>query len=36
MFPIGYPADGCVVPDLHRKGLDEVLVEVGVAETDRR
>jgi hypothetical protein len=31
MFPIGYPADGCVVPDLRRKSLDEVMVEVGEA-----
>lgn len=29
MFPIGYPADNCVVPDLRRKDLDEVMVEVG-------
>lgn len=29
MFPIGYPADDCVVPDLRRKTLDEVMVEVG-------
>lgn len=28
MFPIGYPADDCVVPDLRRKNLDEVMVEV--------
>ena len=28
MFPIGYPADDCVVPDLRRKPLDEVLTEV--------
>ncbi|HEU4319036.1 MAG TPA: nitroreductase family protein [Acidimicrobiia bacterium] len=28
MFPIGYPADDCVVPDLRRKTLGEVLVEV--------
>lgn len=28
MFPIGYPADSCVVPDLTRKPLDEVMVEV--------
>jgi iodotyrosine deiodinase len=28
MFPIGYPADDCVVPDLMRKPLDEVMVEV--------
>lgn len=29
MFPVGYPADDCVVPDLRRKTLDEVIVEVG-------
>lgn len=29
LFPIGYPADDCVVPDLTRKPLDEVMVEVG-------
>lgn len=29
MFPIGYPADDCTVPDLRRKSLDEVMVEVG-------
>lgn len=29
MFPIGYPANDCVVPDLRRKSLDEVMVEVG-------
>lgn len=28
MFPIGYPSDDCVVPDLRRKDLDEVMVEV--------
>lgn len=26
LFPIGYPAPDCVVPDLRRKSLDEVLV----------
>lgn len=31
MFPIGYPADDCVVPDLRRKALAEVMVEVGTA-----
>ena len=31
MFPIGYPADDCEVPDLRRKGLDEIMVEVGSA-----
>jgi iodotyrosine deiodinase len=29
MFPIGYPSEDCVVPDLRRKALDEVMVEVG-------
>jgi iodotyrosine deiodinase len=29
LFPIGYPTDDCVVPDLTRKSLDEVMVEVG-------
>jgi nitroreductase len=33
MFPIGYPADDCVVPDLRRKPLDEVMVEVGEVVT---
>jgi len=28
MFPIGLPAGDCVVPDLQRKPLDEVMVEV--------
>jgi iodotyrosine deiodinase len=35
MFPIGYPADDCVVPDLRRKSLDEVMVEVGEAPNSR-
>jgi iodotyrosine deiodinase len=26
LIPIGYPAEGCVVPDLERKPLDEILV----------
>lgn len=29
LFPIGYPSDDCVVPDLRRKPLEEVMVEVG-------
>lgn len=29
LFPIGYPADDCVVPDLRRKSLEEVMVMVG-------
>lgn len=32
MFPIGYPAADCVVPDLRRKSLDEVMVEAGERE----
>lgn len=28
MFPIGFPSEDCVVPDLRRKRLDEVMVEV--------
>ncbi|HXV69924.1 MAG TPA: nitroreductase family protein [Acidimicrobiia bacterium] len=28
MFPIGYPSEDCAVPDLRRKTLDEVMVEV--------
>jgi len=28
VIPVGYPADDCVVPDLHRKSLDQVLVRV--------
>ncbi|MBS1727533.1 MAG: nitroreductase family protein [Armatimonadetes bacterium] len=24
LMPVGYPAEGCVVPDLQRKGLDEI------------
>jgi len=27
LVPVGYPADGCTVPALTRKSLDEVLVE---------
>jgi iodotyrosine deiodinase len=26
LFPVGYPAPGCTVPDLRRKSLDEALV----------
>jgi nitroreductase len=26
VIPMGYPADGCTVPDLDRKGLDEIAV----------
>ncbi len=31
MFPIGYPAEDCEVPDLTRKPLDAIAVEVGDA-----
>lgn len=27
LFPVGYPAEGCRVPDLQRKPLEEILVE---------
>ena len=26
LIPVGYPAEDCVVPDLRRKGLDEIMV----------
>lgn len=26
LMPVGYPAAGCVVPDIHRKRLDEIMV----------
>lgn len=29
LFPIGFPAEGCRVPDLQRKALDEVMVVRG-------
>ena len=29
LFPIGYPVDGCQVPDLHRKPLSEVMTVIG-------
>lgn len=28
LFPVGYPAEGALVPELRRKTLDEVMVEV--------
>ena len=28
LFPIGYPSDDCHVPDIARKPLDDVMVEV--------
>ncbi len=32
LFPIGYPADDCEVPDLKRKSLEEVMVEVNALD----
>lgn len=32
LFPVGYPAEDCEVPDLRRKALDEVLVEVSAED----
>jgi nitroreductase len=29
LFPIGYPVEGCLVPDLRRKPLDDVMTVVG-------
>lgn len=29
VVPVGYPAEGCLVPDLARKPLDEILVRAG-------
>lgn len=26
LLPVGYPADGCLVPDIRRKDLDQILV----------
>jgi iodotyrosine deiodinase len=26
LLPVGYPAEGCVVPDIHRKSLEEIAV----------
>jgi nitroreductase len=28
LIPIGYPAEGCRVPDIQRKGLEEIVVRV--------
>ena len=28
LFPVGYPIDGCLVPDLRRKPLDEIMTVV--------
>jgi iodotyrosine deiodinase len=34
LFPVGYPADDAVVPDLARKPLSEVMVEVTADDLD--
>jgi iodotyrosine deiodinase len=34
LFPIGHPAEDAVVPDLPRKSLDDVCVEVSAADVD--
>ncbi len=26
LIPVGYPADSCIVPDIHRKGIGEIIV----------
>ena len=36
LFPVGYPADGAMVPDLKRKSLDEVMVEVTTRDLDEQ
>lgn len=28
VIPVGYPAEDCQVPDLKRKALDQVMVEI--------
>ena len=33
MLPIGYPGEHRAVPDLGRKSLDEVMVEISEAST---
>lgn len=35
VFPIGYAADNCEVPDLTRKTLEDVMVEVTSLDSDR-
>ena len=29
LFPVGYPEAGCLVPDLDRKPIDEIMTVVG-------
>ena len=30
LIPVGYPAEDCVVPDIRRKGLDEIRIRFGL------
>jgi iodotyrosine deiodinase len=34
LFPVGYPAEGTVVPDLKRKDLNQVMIEITAADLD--
>jgi nitroreductase len=34
LIPVGYPADGCQVPDIERKPLDDILVVLDGADGD--
>lgn len=34
LFPIGYPADGCRVPDLTRKPLGDVFIDFAASDLD--
>ncbi len=36
VFPVGYPVADCVVPELKRKGLDEVLIVFDQPTEQRR
>lgn len=38
VIPVGYPSEDCMIPDIHRKPLDEIMVidrEGGVRDEDR-
>ena len=34
LIPVGYPVDDCRVPDVDRKGLEDVLVQPTAADID--
>jgi hypothetical protein len=40
LIPVGYPADDCIVPDIHRKPLNQIMVvdraEAPAGKTPRR